>query len=77
MTTPHDSTTDDMDKAAQVAALAFSRLEAEAARKSGDEALTLENVKAWWRAHYLTAGHKRLAKILLGSEGRAKPAEKA
>lgn len=28
----------------------------------------VEVVRAWWKKHYLTAGHKRLARVLLGKE---------
>lgn len=27
--------------------------------------MTLADIQAWWRRHYLRAGHKRLARVLL------------
>lgn len=43
---------------------------AKGAKKELDELPkdAVEVVRAWWKKHYLTAGHKRLAKALLGKE---------
>jgi len=43
--------------------------EMDAAAKEASEELkrtmTLADVKAWWKRHYLKAGHKRLGRVLL------------
>jgi hypothetical protein len=43
---------------------------AEAAKKELEELPkdAVEVVRTWWKKHYLTAGHKRLARALLGKE---------
>lgn len=55
-----------MDEAAEAAAKSFRKLEDAGANKAGVEAL-----RGWWRAHFATAGHKRLAKILLATSAGA------
>lgn len=47
-----------MDAAAQVAKKELDELPQEA----------VKIVREWWQKHYLTAGHKRLARALLGKE---------
>ena len=54
-----------MDQAGREAAAALKELEGREGTKAGIEAL-----RGWWKEHYLRAGHKRLAKALLGD---AKP----
>lgn len=58
-TTP--STTVDMDEAAYQALEKLHEIEEDEKYKAGVEA-----VRKWWQANYLKAGHKRLAKALLG-----------
>jgi hypothetical protein len=48
-----------MDEAAKVAAKDFAKLLTTKA--------TVEDVADWWAKHYRSAGHKRLARLLLNS----------
>jgi hypothetical protein len=57
------ATREEMEAAAQRAAEELAKLRAEY-----PEAVRL--VAEWWRRHYLLAGHKRLARALLGQEPR-------
>lgn len=51
----------EMDAAGKQALEALRKLEAEPELKPGIDAL-----RSWWKDSYLKAGHKRLAKALLG-----------
>jgi len=55
-----NETSDKMDAAAKVALDDITS-------RSHTEQCTFQQVAAWWKKHYLKAGHKRLAKILLGT----------
>lgn len=55
MRTAADDVMKGMEDAAKVAKEEFKELPKEAA----------EALRAWWKRHYLTAGHKRLARILM------------
>ena len=52
---------DDLDASGKEALAALRKLEDKPELKAGIEA-----VRDWWRGAYLKAGHKRLAKALLG-----------
>ncbi len=60
-TTRTETSTADMDAAAFEALEKLRELEDDDKLKPG-----LEAVRKWWQANYLKAGHKRLAKALLG-----------
>jgi hypothetical protein len=59
------ATTEEMDAAAKAAAADLERLRAE-----HPEAVAM--MVEWWKRHYLGAGHKRLARVLLGRSAAAK-----
>lgn len=59
--TTSPTTTVDMDEAAYQALEKLHEIEEDEKLKAGVEA-----VRKWWQQHYLKAGHKRLAKALLG-----------
>ena len=62
------ATSDEMDAAAMSAAEDLARL-----RDENPEAVAL--MVEWWKRHYLGAGHKRLARVLLGRSAAAKERE--
>jgi len=59
------ATTEEMDAAAQRAAEDLAKL-----REQHPEAVGL--MVDWWKRHYLGAGHKRLARVLLGRQAAAR-----
>jgi hypothetical protein len=59
------ATPEEMDAAAQQAAAELAAL-----RQTQPEAVAL--VTDWWRRHYTAAGHKRLGRVLVGKEARAR-----
>lgn len=59
------ATAEEMDAAAQQAATELAVL-----REEQPEAVAL--LTDWWRRHYTAAGHKRLGRVLVGKEGRAR-----
>ena len=62
------ATTEEMDAAAKSAAADLERL-----RDENPEAVAL--MVEWWKRHYLGAGHKRLARVLLGRSAAARERE--
>jgi len=62
------ATTEEMDAAAKSAAADLERL-----RQENPEAVAL--MVEWWKRHYLGAGHKRLARVLIGRSAAAKERE--
>ncbi len=62
------ATTEEMDAAAQRAAEDLARL-----REEHPEAVAL--IVDWWKRHYLGAGHKRLARVLIGRQAAAQGAD--
>ena len=57
-----------MDQAAYEAAADLARLEQQPSMR-----IALVPLRAWWTRHYATAGHRRLARVLLGRFGKAPP----
>jgi hypothetical protein len=62
------ATTDEMDAAAKSAAEDLARI-----RDENPEAVAL--MVEWWKRHYLGAGHKRLARVLIGRSAATKERE--
>ena len=59
------ATQEEMETAARRAAEELAAL-----RRDHPEAVAL--VVDWWKRHYLAAGHKRLGRVLLGQQARAR-----
>jgi hypothetical protein len=59
------ATPEEMDAAAEQAAAELAAL-----REEHPDAVAL--VTDWWRRHYTAAGHKRLGRVLVGKESRAR-----
>ena len=58
------ATPDEMEAAARRAAEDLATI-----REEHPQAVAL--LMAWWKQHYLVAGHKRLGRVLLGRDARA------